>query len=138
MTRINVIPVTELTDNFLLAEYFELPRVFLLVHKHTMKGREPEDLKIPPTYRLGTGHVSFFYDKLKWLNRRMIALEWEGKKRNLTLVIDPAAVCIERSSFRHTKFWGDYEPTPEAIQENWNRLQVRRRYDGGMYETAPG
>lgn len=28
MTRINVVPVTELTDKHLLAEYRELPRIF--------------------------------------------------------------------------------------------------------------
>jgi len=136
MTRINVIPVDELTDNFLMAEYFELPRVFLLVHKHTLKGREPGDLNIPPTYRLGAGHVTFFYDKLFWLAARHRALREEGQKRNLVLNVDPTTVCIEHISFRHTPFWGDYQPTAEAIQLNLDRLQYRRRYEGGVYPSG--
>jgi deoxyribonuclease (pyrimidine dimer) len=135
MTRINVIPVDELTDNFLLAEHFELPRVFLLVHNHMMKGRHIEDLKIPPTYRLGSGHVTFFYDKLAWLAARHRALREEGLKRNLKLSVDPSAACIKHISFRHTLYWGDYEPTQEAIQLNLDRLQYRRRYEGGSYPS---
>jgi len=130
-----VVPVEELTDNFLMAEHFELPRIFLLVHNHTLKGRQPEDLKIPPTYRMGTGHMAFFYDKLAWLAARHRALREEGIRRGLSLSVDPAAAGIEHISFRHTLFWGDYAPTPEAIQENLDRLQFRRRYEGGVYQT---
>lgn len=136
MTRINVIEPQELTDNFLMAEYYELPRVFRLVHKHTLKGREPDDLDIPPSYRTGKGHVSFFYDKLAWLAVRHRALREEGNARGLNLEVDPTAVGIEHISFRHTKFWGDYVPTPEAIQINLDRLQYRRRYEGGAYPAG--
>lgn len=135
MTRINVVPVSELTDNFIMAEYYELPRVFLLVHRHTLKGREPGELGIPSAYTMGSGHVKFFYDKLKWLTERHRQLREEGKKRKLDLHVDPDAAGIEHISFRHTAFWGDYVPTPEAIQINRNRLQIRRTYPGGSYEA---
>lgn len=55
MTRINCVPVEELTDKHLLAEYRELPRIFNLA-------RAVEDA--PTEYVLGTGHMKFFYDKL--------------------------------------------------------------------------
>lgn len=53
MTRINVIPVEELSDQHLLAEYRELPRAL------------KQDISIEnasPTYILGPGHV-------KWARR---------------------------------------------------------------------
>ncbi len=133
MTRINLVEPSELSDNHLMAEYFELPRVFLLVHKHDIKGRSPEDLKIPDTYRVGTGHVAFFYDKLLWLSVRHILLKEEGERRGLTLQIDPNAAGIEHRAFRHTRFWGDYIPTEDAIRINRTRLAERTRYAGGSY-----
>lgn len=133
MTRINVVPVEELTDNFILAEYFELPRIFLNVHKLLSKGKEVRDREIPDHYVLGKGHMIFFYHKLHYLYKRHRQLREEGTKRVLSLKVDPAAECIEMISFRHTDYWGDYEPTPEAIQLNRDRLQYRRKYEGGLY-----
>ena len=53
MTRINVVPVEELSDVWLLAEYRELPRVL----------KRPVCLAGAPTrYQLGAGHV-------KWARR---------------------------------------------------------------------
>ena len=71
MTRINCIPVTELNDKMLLAEYRELPRISTLIWK-----RYDDNLKITvhPTpsdeYVLGKGHVIFFYDKGEYLRKR--------------------------------------------------------------------
>ena len=61
MTRINVVPPSELTDKHLLAEYRELPRISKLA-------RPAPDA--PADYVLGPGHVKFFYDKGAWLKRR--------------------------------------------------------------------
>jgi hypothetical protein len=61
MTRINCIPVEELTDKHLLAEYRELPRIAKLA-KHCTDA--------PAFYKLGTGHVKFFYDKGSFLKNR--------------------------------------------------------------------
>lgn len=51
MTRINVVPVLELADQWLLAEYRELPRVIL--QQHIYIGDAPEK------YCLGKGHVKW-------------------------------------------------------------------------------
>lgn len=61
MTRINCVPVEELSNLHLLAEYRELPRISKLAKKVD---------NAPKEYRLGTGHVTFFYDKGLWLKRR--------------------------------------------------------------------
>ena len=74
MTRINCIPVDELVYDHLLAEYRELPRVYGYVKARVAKGQCPEDVKIPKQYTLGTGHVTFFYDKLDWINNRYLEI----------------------------------------------------------------
>lgn len=61
MTRINCVPVVELSNLHLLAEYRELPRISRLAKKND---------NIPTNYCLGTGHVKFFYDKGFWLKKR--------------------------------------------------------------------
>lgn len=65
MTRINLVVPKELTDQHLKAEIRELPRIFSLVLKS-----KKELINIPKSYKLGIGHVKFFYNKIKWLHHR--------------------------------------------------------------------
>jgi hypothetical protein len=75
MTRINCIPPSELTRQHLVAEYRELPRIFGMVLSMVERGvTSPAQAKIPPTYRMGTGHMKFFCDKLEYLVQRQRAL----------------------------------------------------------------
>tara|TARA_R100000900_G_scaffold111465_2_gene87000 strand:- start:303 stop:662 length:360 start_codon:yes stop_codon:yes gene_type:complete len=70
MTRINVgIPPAELTDKHLIAEHREIKRIPNCVAKgkYNMNG-------IPDKFKLGTGHVKFFYNKLLYLKYRYISL----------------------------------------------------------------
>lgn len=69
MTRINCVPVSELVDLHLLAEYKEMPRVINLVKKAIDRGESPEKY-IPLKYKMGTGHVTFFYCRLWYLIKR--------------------------------------------------------------------
>lgn len=57
MTRVNCIPVQELTVKHLVAEYREIPRLFKLAR--ILKPNE-----FVPLYTLGAGHCKLFYDKL--------------------------------------------------------------------------
>jgi deoxyribonuclease (pyrimidine dimer) len=79
MTRINIVPVSELSDQHLLTELRELPRICTHVKKHGIN----ED-KIPETFCLGKGHVLFFTNKLKHLQIRYNQLvnEWESRGFN--------------------------------------------------------
>lgn len=61
MTRINVVPVEELSDQHLLAEYHELPRV---VKKQYYTGLERKQ------YHLGKGHVIWARRHLHYLLSR--------------------------------------------------------------------
>jgi deoxyribonuclease (pyrimidine dimer) len=135
MTRINVIPPDQLTDNFLRAEIFELPRLFPLVCKAAGKG----NTVVPNTYRLGEGHMRFFYNKLTFLFKRFNALRNEAHKRGIPIVTDPAVDPAYLAPQHYgpeipSWYWQDYEPTAEAIQLNLDRLAVRRKYDGGVYD----
>lgn len=75
MTRINCVPVSELTDKHLVAEYRELPR---LRHAKHANG-------VPDTYRMGEGHCRFFYNKGRYLMRRHAQLIDEMKRRGCTV-----------------------------------------------------
>ena len=81
MTRINVgICPTELTDKHLLAEHREIKRIpnCIAKGKYNMEG-------IPNRFKLGTGHVKFFYNKLLHLRKRYIRLYEECIKRGFNV-----------------------------------------------------
>ena len=81
MTRINVgIPPAELVNQHLLAEHREIKRIpnCIAKGKYNMDG-------IPETFKLGKGHVKFFYDKLLHLKKRYVRLYEECIKRGLNV-----------------------------------------------------
>ena len=81
MTRINVgIPPAELNGRHLIAEHREIKRIPNLVNR----GRYSLDNQ-PDTFKLGKGHVKFFYDKLLYLKRRYDALYNECRKRGFNV-----------------------------------------------------
>jgi len=71
MTRINCIPVNELTDQHLMAEYREITRVSKLARELSDYGH----------YKMGTGHIRFFYNKGQYLYNRTQQLYNECIKR---------------------------------------------------------
>ena len=81
MTRINVgISPTELVNQHLLAEHREIKRIPNCVAKgkYNMDG-------IPDRFKLGTGHVKFFYNKLLYLKSRYIKLYEECISRGFNV-----------------------------------------------------
>lgn len=81
MTRINAnIPPANLIDQHLLAEYREMVRIPSAVKKYLKSGKKMP--KIPEKFKLGPGHVVYFYDKLKFLHNRYIAIKKELDNRN--------------------------------------------------------
>jgi hypothetical protein len=120
MTRINVVPVETLTREHLVAEYRELPRVFTLA----ANAKNGWWKKQPQSYTLGTGHVLFFYNRLKFLADRHKQLVHEmlkrGYKPNFT-------ECLEAQFRQHIpeQYWFDYKPTEEALKINRERIKER-------------
>lgn len=119
MTRINCVPVEELSGPHLVAEYRELPRVFALAEKAAARGA----LSQPSNYTLGKGHLLFFYTRLGFLAERHAALVEEMKRRGYK----PSFGGIRRKDFPSIpdSFWGSWEPTEEALRINRQRIKER-------------
>jgi deoxyribonuclease (pyrimidine dimer) len=119
MTRMNIVPVSELTDKHLLAEYRELPRVSSLIWRRVSEDRPWVCIG---DYILGPGHVKFFYNKGEWLRKRF----------EEQLVPE-----MQRRGFNTT--YTTYRMHPEGLNEDWmpneealriNRERIERRLKG--------
>ena len=111
MTRINVgIPPAELTGKHLIAEHREIKRIPNCVAKgkYSMKG-------IPDKFKLGTGHVKFFYNKLLYLKNRYIKLYEE---------------CINRG-FNVQNYIGAWDNVPKELMNDYkvraNDIRIIRK-----------
>lgn len=130
MTRINVVPEEELSDQHLAGEYHEISRVFELVRKYLQRGGS---LSIPSHYVLGEGHVIFFYRRLQYIATRYVRLALEmryrafkrGRDSGIDLAVVLEIIECAHDSIPDEKWWGNYDPTPEAIALNWQRLEER-------------
>ena len=70
MTRINIIAVSELTDQHLIAEYREITMIPAALTRTLNSKSGFIKKKIPDRFTLNTGHVYFFYDKGLYLYNR--------------------------------------------------------------------
>lgn len=126
MTRINVVPPSELTNQHLLAEYREIVRPFALVRNAQNKGVNKYNLhtkyKIPSEYTLGTGHVVFMYNKLGFLLKRYNQLQAEMLSRGFDINPVPYKALMEGL---RAEWFGDYIPTTQALEINRERIAKR-------------
>lgn len=116
MTRINVgIPPEELTDQHLIAEHREIKRIpnVIAKGKYSLDGQ-------PEKFKLGTGHVKFFYDKLSYLLKRYKSLYKECKKRGFN-VQDYSAAWDNVPK----ELMGEYTPTDEDRELIKERINER-------------
>lgn len=119
MTRINICPVDELMDQHLIAEIKEIPRVPWYIKRSLKTGRFTEN-DIPSSYCLGEGHVKFFYNKGKWLEERLTAVQLEMIKRKMNPNLD---ISYSIDIFKRLNFYNDYIPTEEEIEINRERIK---------------
>ena len=122
MTRINTVHPSHLTDQWLLAEWRELPRIVNELEKHPQRF---DIKKIPPQYTLNKGHVTFFRDKLMFLAKRHRELKRELRKRNIK---HDKRIKVELHYLRpHLKMFAcnDWEPTQMDHSILIERLQER-------------
>jgi len=119
MTRINAaIEPKELCDQHLLAEYREITRVPTQAknwYDKGMKGKLPED------FRLGTGHVKFFYNKVKYLHLRFLALIQEMIRRGNEANIEDDRFLL----LKDTEIYNDWQETKEARDLLYQRIMER-------------
>lgn len=120
MTRINCTPVAQIHTKQLHGEYVELPRVFVHMKRRIEKGKPPTD--IPAAFTHGPGHVTFFFDKLEYLEFRYSEICTELCKRGFNL--KPRSLHAEFKDIP-SRFWKGWTPTPEAIAINKARIDER-------------
>ena len=110
MTRINLVDPSELSDQHLVAEYREIFMVGSSLQRSLKsKNWEKTLANIPKKYTLNKGHVTFFYNKGKYLYKRYELLIEEMKNRGMNP--DP------KRKFK-TEQWpdelvNDWEPEPD-------------------------
>jgi deoxyribonuclease (pyrimidine dimer) len=119
VTRINVVAPSMLSDKHLGAEYRELPRVFGLVRQAIARGELPTDTRNPTTYILGKGHVRFFYPRLAFILKRHVEICDECRSRGRLVSFRDVDDLVAGLP---TEWWGHWEPTPEAIELNIQRI----------------
>ena len=84
MTRINLVNPKELTDQHLVAEYREIFMVGSSLQRSMKSKSWNKTIKnIPEEFTLNKGHVTFFYNKGKYLDKRYTKLVNEMKRRGM-------------------------------------------------------
>lgn len=131
MTRINLIDPKELCSRHLIAERRELPMVHASLRRSlaSKNGFRPD--RIPKEFTLNSGHVMFFYPRLRFLAERYDQLTLEmidrGFKPDLDRVL-PTGYPNE--------LYGDYHPTTEAVRIIRERIQFRINQKPHLYPDA--
>lgn len=119
MTRVNVVPVEELVNKHLVAEYREITRVFTQ-RRNAIASRRI--IKVPSEYTMGTGHVSFFTNKLQFVLDRYHSLTKEMLRRGFNAVPVADELLLEGIDKR---WMNNYSVTVEALRINRARIEER-------------
>jgi deoxyribonuclease (pyrimidine dimer) len=124
MTRINVVPPSELSRQHLVAEYREITRLPGNLNAWLNRKTKPHDFKeIPADYKLGTGHVKFFYNKFQYLEKRFEAIIEEMLSRGYHPNFTDSSIFKRVDNL----YYNDYNPTMEAIEINRERIMERTK-----------
>jgi len=121
MTRINCIPPKELSDIHLQAELREMPRINSYIIKSLKSGKS---FDIPSNYTLGTGHVKFFYNKLKYITNRYTQLQEEYFAR-FGKVYGKYYLMVLDTSIIPDCWFNDWNPTERDQEINRQRIHDR-------------
>lgn len=116
MTRINVIPPSELSDQHLIAEYHELPRV--LKQNINICGA-------PDCYTLGAGHMRWACRFWKFTYDRFFEICDEMRFRGFAVNFDPETLGAYTARFCGRS--GEYTVTDADIEKC--RARIRDKYN---------
>ena len=119
MTRINVVPVSELSDQWLIAEYRELPRV--------LKGSF-SILGAPKQYKLNKGHIKWarYFGQFtsNRFNQIIQEMRYRGFKINFSSSLDP---------YLTKEIKNDYTPNLSDLKVNRERLIAKYNQKPDFY-----
>lgn len=125
MTRISAtIKPEELCDQMLIAEHREIVRI-----PNMIKSGKAIIKDIPQDFRLGSGHVKFFYNKLSYLQQRYVKLYFECCNRGFNVQDYSMSFCDVPF-----ELWDDWKPNEaivrpmlvERINERLSSMKVIR------------
>mgnify|MGYP000264110911 CR=1 FL=1 len=133
MTRINIIPVSELYDQHLIAEYREITMVPAALNRTLRSKAGINKSRIALRYRLNAGHVYFFYDKGKYLDNRYSHLITEMKRRGFNC--DPNRK-FPKEVFVENGLYNDWSPTVEDYKVIRDRIDEKLRMRPGWYRKT--
>lgn len=120
MTRINIIPPSELMDQHLIAEIREINQ--LAAHFEKSLKSKNGIFGIPSEYTLGTGHVKFHYNKGKFLKNRFDSLVYEAKKRGFNIKTVFNNTWLKNKA---SLYYNDYIPTEKAYEIIRERIKQK-------------
>lgn len=124
MTRINLVPPSELMDQHLFAEFREIKMVPASLQRSILaRGVTGVLARIPKEFTLNTGHVYFFYDKGRYLRQRYRAICQELKRRGIQY--NPDALFDPEGLMCQSPWNGDYCPTRKALAVVRARISQR-------------
>jgi deoxyribonuclease (pyrimidine dimer) len=139
MTRINLVPPSELADQHLFAEYREIKMIPRSLHRSldAVAARQGSPIgahghavvtellgRLPCVYTLNAGHVSFFYDKGLYLAKRYRLLRHELRRRGIEFN-KLSRLDLYRTFWTDERLCLDYTPTPEALALIRERIASR-------------
>ena len=134
--RVNVIHPKYLADQHLVAEYREIKMGPKALSKSLYSKNGVNKNRISKEYTLNTGHTYFFYDKNKFLERRLKLvieeMQFRGFQTNNVNLIDES-YDYHPSTF-NDEWWGDWEVTDEAVTINMERIESRLAMKEGWYK----
>lgn len=133
MTRINLVPPSELTDQHLFAEFREIKMVPRALARSLATKTVGEIVKrIPAKFTLNTGHVLFFYDKGQYLRNRYKELREELRLRGVNF---SEASLFDPDGTMSVEPWnGDYVPDEEAFSIVRARIAEKIAMRPGWYK----
>ena len=122
MTRINIISVSELYDQHLIAEYREITMVPAALKRTLNSKKGLDQSKIPINYTLNKGHVYFFYNKGKYLFKRYQQIIVEMKKRGFNPNVKRK---FPKDIFINNNLYNDWEPSLEDFKIIRERIESK-------------
>jgi deoxyribonuclease (pyrimidine dimer) len=133
VTRINLVPISELADQHLVAEYRE---IFMVGSSLQRSLKSPNWRKtknsLPKDFTLNKGHVKFFYNKGKYLYNRYLDLVEEMKSRGMSP--DPDRI-FKREQWPDDLFQ-DWSPTDRDLLIIRERIKVRIQQKPNWYRWS--
>ena len=133
MTRINIISVSELYDQHLIAEYREITMVPAALKRTLSSKKGLDESKIPINYTLNKGHVYFFYNKGEYLFKRYQQIIDEMKKRGFKPDIKRK---FPKDIFINNNLYNDWEPSLEDFKIINERIESKIKAKPNLYRKT--